>query len=119
MSPSIRSARPDDAEAIAEIYAQGIEDEQATFETEPRSPRDVVEWMAEPDGPPFIVAEKEGRVVGWARAGVYSPRPCYDGVGEASLYVERAARGRRLGLMLMEALAEEAARRGYWKLVGL
>jgi L-amino acid N-acyltransferase YncA len=119
MTPLIRPARPDDAAAIAEIYTQGIQEGQATFETEPRSPEDIAQWMTDPAAPPFIVAEEEGRVLGWARLGPYNPRPCYDGVGEASLYVDRGARGRGVGVRLMEALAEEAARAGYWKLVGL
>src|SRR4051812_36906374 len=118
MSAPIRAARETDAPAIAEIYNQGIEDGQATFETEARTAHDVTEGMGE-EAPPFLVAEAQGQVLGWARLSPYSPRPCYDGVGEASVYIERAARGKGLGLQLMQALADEAAIRGYWKLVGL
>jgi L-amino acid N-acyltransferase YncA len=58
-------------------------------------------------------------VLGFARVIEYSPRPCYAGVGELSIYIERSARGSGLGGTLLEALTEEAERRGYWKLVGL
>jgi L-amino acid N-acyltransferase YncA len=119
MSVSIRAARRDDAGAIAEIYNQGVEDGQATFETEPRTAGDFTEDLAAPEAPPFLVAEDGGRVVGWARLRPYSPRPCYAGVGEASLYVGRAARGEGIGLRLMEELADEAGHRRYWKLIGL
>jgi L-amino acid N-acyltransferase YncA len=118
MSVSIRAAREGDAAAIAEIYNQGIEEGQATFETRPHSAEDVTEGMGE-GAPPFLVAEDQGRVLGWARLGPYSPRSCYDGVAEASVYIGRAARRRGLGRLLMQALADEAASRGYWKLIGL
>jgi L-amino acid N-acyltransferase YncA len=119
MSASIRAAREDDAGAVAEIYNHGVEEGQATFETEPRSAADFSEGATGPEAPPFLVAEEEGQVLGWARVGTYSPRPCYDGVGEASVYIGREARGKGLGVRLMGALAEEAGRRGYWKLIGL
>ena len=118
MSALIRAAGKADAAAIAEVYNQGIEDGQATFETEPRSAEDFAEGMGEA-APPLLVAEVQGQVLGWAGLGPYSARPCYDGVAEASVYVGRAARGQGLGLRLMQALAQEAARRGYWKLIGL
>jgi L-amino acid N-acyltransferase YncA len=119
MSASIRAAREGDSGAIAEIYNQGVEEGQATFETEPRGAADFSEAMARPEAPPFLVAEEQGRVLGWARVGTYSPRPCYDGVAEASVYIERGARREGLGLRLMQALVEESGRRGYWKLIGL
>ena len=109
----IRPAEPGDAGAIAEIYNQGIEERNSTFETRPRV---AAEFQA-PE-PPFLVAEQENAVLGWARLARYNPRECYRGVGEASVYVDRAARGRGLGRALFEALAAEAERAGYWKIVG-
>jgi L-amino acid N-acyltransferase YncA len=117
VSATVRPATTADAAAVAEIYNQGIEEGQATFETRPHGAEDFTEGMG--DGAPFLVAEDEGRVLGWARLGPYSSRSCYDGVAEASVYIGRAARGRGLGRLLMQALADEAARRGYWKLIGL
>lgn len=111
--PTIRAAEPRDAEAIAAIYNQGIEERQSTFETRPRTAAD----FARPE-PPFLVAEEEGAVAGWARLVRYNPRECYSGVGEASVYVDRAARGRGIGRLLFDALADAAERAGYWKIVG-
>jgi L-amino acid N-acyltransferase YncA len=119
MSVSIRPARVSDAVAIAAIYNEGIEDREATFETEPRTEADLVDALADPVAPPFLVAETGAGVVGWARLSQYSPRPCYAGVGEASIYIERGSRNRGLGQRLFEALAEVAERRGYWKITGL
>jgi L-amino acid N-acyltransferase YncA len=115
----IRKAEPGDAAAIAEIYNQGIEERQATFDTEPRKAEDFTQRLADPEAPPFLVATDDDRVVAWARVGFYSDRDCYAGVGEASLYVDRGHRRRGAGRALLDALTDEAERRGYWKLIGL
>ena len=95
--PTIRSASPQDADAIAAIYNQGIEDRIATGETECRSP--------------------DGMVLAFASLSPYRQRDCYSGIGEFSVYVERSARGKGLGRLAMEGLIEEARKRGYWKLL--
>ena len=118
MDLRIRPATPEDAGAIAEIYNQGIEERQATFETGAQSDQDVARILNRGQEP-FLVAHDDERVLGWARVITYSDRPCYAGVGEASLYVHRAARGRGVGRRLLRALAAEAERRGHWKLIGL
>ena len=111
-----RPARPEDAEAIARIYNQGIEDRLATFETRLRSAADVAGWLDE--GFPLIVVEEDGAAVAWASAPPYRPgREAYAGIGEFSVYVARSERGRGLGRTAMDALAAEARARGFWKLV--
>ncbi|HXV96156.1 MAG TPA: arsinothricin resistance N-acetyltransferase ArsN1 family A [Gaiellaceae bacterium] len=111
-----RPARPEDAEAIARIYNEGIEDRFATFETRHRSGADVVRWVE--DGFPLVVVEESGGVVAWASAAPYRPgREAYAGIGDFSVYVARSERGRGAGRAALEALAAEARGRGYWKLV--
>jgi phosphinothricin acetyltransferase len=113
-----RLARRDDAVAIAEIYNQGIEDRIATFETEPRTADDILASLDERgERFPTVVAERDGRVVAWAAAGLYRSRPCYAGIGEYSVYVHRAARGTGAGKVVLEALFRESEARGLWKLV--
>ncbi len=110
-----RIATPGDAEAIAAIYNQGIEDRVATFETHPRSTGDVRAWF---DGiHPIVAVDHEGKVIAFASTSTYRPRECYDGIAEFSVYVARAARGRGAGRVAMEALIREAERAGLWKLV--
>ena len=110
-----RAATPADAEAIARIYNEGIEDRIATFETRPRSADDVRGWF---DGRhPIVIAEDGGRVLAFASTSTYRPRDCYAGIAEFSVYVAREARGRGAGRVVMDALIAESERAGFWKLV--
>jgi L-amino acid N-acyltransferase YncA len=111
-----RPAGPDDAEPIARIYNEGIEDRLATFETEPRSAADVAAWL-DGETPVVVVEDDAGAVVAWASAPEYRSRRAYSGVREFSIYVARSARGRGLGRMTLQALIDECEARGFWKLV--
>jgi phosphinothricin acetyltransferase len=114
----VRLAQPDDAEAIARIYNEGIADRIATFETEPRSASDIAQLLADKAGHyPTVVLERDGRVVAWATVGSYRARPCYAPIAEHSVYVERAQRGRGAGRLVLEGLIAEAERHGFLKLV--
>jgi L-amino acid N-acyltransferase YncA len=114
----IRPAAAPDADAIARIYNQGIEERSSTFETEPRGAADIERWLASADRLPVLVADDEGELLGWSRVSAYSDRSAYSGVGEVSVYVDAAARGRGLGRALLEALEQRARELEYWKLVG-
>jgi L-amino acid N-acyltransferase YncA len=114
----VRVATTDDAAATAEIYNQGIEDRVATYETEPRPPKDQQAWLRSIAGRyPAVVAEIDGQIVGWAGAGPYRARDCYRGIGEFSMYVRRDWRGRGVGDLLVGGLISEAERLGLWKLL--
>lgn len=117
MSLRLRPAEPRDAAAIAAIHNQGIEDRSATFETEPRAPDYVRARIADPSQP-FWVAERDGEVVAWAGITRPDPRESLAGVGEYTIYVDRRHRGQGSGRPLLEALCEDAAANGYWKLIG-
>jgi L-amino acid N-acyltransferase YncA len=113
-----RLARESDAETIAQIYNQGIEERIATFETEPRTAADILAALAgRGERYPTVVAERDGRVVAWAAAGQYRSRPCYAGVAEYSVYTARDARGTGAGRAVLQALFQAAEERGLWKLV--
>lgn len=111
---TIRPATESDLEAVVAAYNAGISERIATLETRLRTPADVAGWLT--DGRPFVVAERDGRVLGWARAGFYSDRCVYEGVGEHAVYVHPDGRGRGLGRRLLTALCEESERRGFYKL---
>lgn len=110
-----RAARPEDAAAIAAIYNQGIEDRVATFETEPRSAADMAARLQ--PGTLFVVAEAPDRgIVAFAASFPYSSRPCYAGIGEFSVYVERDFRGRGAGRAVLAGLIQSAEAAGLTKL---
>jgi phosphinothricin acetyltransferase len=114
----IRPAHSGDADEIARIYNQGIEERVATLETEPRPGEERRAWLAA-RGPrhPVIVAEREGRIVGWGSLNPFNPRACYDHVADFSVYVDRDARGSGVGRRMLEHLVELAKAIGYHKLV--
>jgi phosphinothricin acetyltransferase len=116
-SDTVRSAFSDDAEAICAIYNAAIAERGSTFETTPRSAEDFGERIGA-ERFPFLVAVFGDEVIGWAGLSPYSSRPCYAGIGECSVYVATAARGQGAGTALAEALAAEAERRGFHKLLG-
>jgi L-amino acid N-acyltransferase YncA len=114
--PIVRPAHVDDAEAIARIHNQGIGERIATFQTTPRRAADVASAV---ERGPVLVAERGVEVVGWAAISPYDDaHDYYAGVGEATLYVEQAARGSGAGRAMLEALTATAERHGYYKLVG-
>jgi L-amino acid N-acyltransferase YncA len=117
MNIIIRDAGQPDAEAIARIYNQGIEERGATFETEPRSTDDIASKLEDRGRYPFLVAADGDVVIGWASLSAYRPRACYSGVGEFSIYLDRSARNRGVGRRLLTALVDAAREHGYWKLV--
>jgi L-amino acid N-acyltransferase YncA len=112
-----RPPRPEDAEAIARIYNEGIAGRLATFETRERTAADVEAWLDE-EFPLVVVEDDSGAVLAWASAPPYrAHRDVYRGVADFSVYVAVEARGRGAGRMAVEALAAEARARGFWKLV--
>lgn len=111
----VRRALRADADGIASIYNQGIEDGDATFETRQRTAADVAPWFD--DVHPIVVVEKANRIIAFAATFSYRPRECYRGIAETSLYVDRDWRGRGVGTLAMTALIEAAERAGFWKLV--
>jgi phosphinothricin acetyltransferase len=107
--------------AVRRIYEEGIETGQATFETS------APEWEAfdvnhTPDCRLVTLiadgaAGIDNRVAGWAALVPFSKRTVYRGVGEASVYIAAAERGKGVGTELLRALIGESEQRGYWTLL--
>ncbi len=116
MSLTPRAARIGDAAAIAAIYNEGIADRIATFETERRSPEQIVRWFD--DRYPIVVVEgDDGAVLAFASTSSYRDRVCYAGIAQFSVYVARCHRGIGAGRVAMTALIDAATKAGFWKLV--
>ncbi len=108
---TIDTMSPEDWPAVRAIYAEGIATGNATFETEP--PEWAV-WDAKTLPEVRYVARVEGRVAGWAGLSRVSPRQCYRGVCEVSVYVGAASQGSGIGGQLMEALIRGSEEAGVW-----
>jgi len=115
----IRPARREDAKEIARIYNQGVQDRAATFENSYVTPEERYMWIvSRPDQYPVLVAEVKHTMMGWSSLTPYSPRTCYKGIAELSIYVERTLRGHGVAHPLMKAMQDAARERGFYKLVG-
>ena len=109
----IRPMAPGDADAVLRIYGEGIATGHATFEsTTPSWP----EFDAGKLDAPRLVAVDDGEILGWAALSPVSSRCVYGGVGEMSVYVAEAARGRGAGRALLEAMVEASEAAGIWML---
>jgi L-amino acid N-acyltransferase YncA len=111
----IRAATLEDCASIARIYNQAIEERTSTFETRPRTPKDIEGWF---DGVhPVVVAEIGGIVAAYGATFTYRNRECYKGIAEFSVYVERDYRRRGVGQRTLAGLIEASEKAGFWKLV--
>lgn len=105
----IRHAELSDLDAITEIYNQAILTTTSTFDTEPKTKSDRLDWFQSHGGRyPVLVAIVDRRVVGWAALSRWSDRSAYDDTGETSFYVEAGYRGRGIGRRLKQAIVDEA-----------
>jgi len=114
----IRKAKRSDLEAIRKIYNEAILTTTATFDTEPKSADERLQWFQSHDERhPILVAVVDGKVVGWASLTRWSDRTAYDDTAETSFYVKSEFRGRGIGRKLKEAIIEEARRLRFHTLI--
>jgi phosphinothricin acetyltransferase len=115
----VRVAEARDAQDIARIYLQATQDHLATFENFLVTPEERVRWVTEHTGKyPLLVAELQGRVLGWASLSPYQVRPRIEGIAELLIYIDRDYRRHGVGRELMRAIQAAARQEGHFKLVG-
>jgi len=117
----IRPAAAVDLPSITEIYEHAVRFGTATFElTAP----DLAEMARRFDaltagGFPYFVAVLDGRVVGYAYAGAYRPRPAYRFTVENSIYLQPMIQGRGIGRKLLQRLIAECEARGFRQMIAV
>lgn len=117
----LRPSRDADIPAIAAIYADAVLTGTASFEIEPPS-QDAMAARRQTlldGGFPYLVAGCEERVLGYAYAGPYRPRPAYRWTVEDSVYVAPHARGQGVGQLLLGQLIGESEALGFRLMVAV
>ncbi|MBW7832140.1 MAG: N-acetyltransferase [Simplicispira suum] len=119
--PLIRPSRDGDLDAITAIYAHHVLHGTGTFEIDPPSRSDMAARRTEvlSRNLPWLVAEQDGKVLGFAYANWFKPRPAYRFSAEDSVYVAEAARGSGIGRALLLALMEQAEAAGVRQLMAV
>ena len=115
---TIRNASFDDAAAIAAIYRHHVLHGTGTFEEDPPSVADMAGRLARiiERGWPLLVAEKDGRVIGYAYAAQFRDRAAYRFAAEDSIYVDPDHQGAGVGRALLDALMRASAEAGFQRL---
>ena len=118
---SIRPARPSDISAITRIYAHAVRHGTASFELEPPQEAEMARRQDTllVGGFPYLVAEGDGGVLGYAYAGPYRARPAYRFTVEDSVYITPEAQRRGLGRLLLDQLSAESEARGYRQMIAV
>lgn len=119
---AIRAARPDDAAAIAGIYAPYVETGTVSFELEPPDARAMRTRMHASEGLyPWLVVtngDEEGGVLGYAYATKFRDRPAYKYIVETSVYLASGTQGQGNGRQLYEALVATLRTQGFTHAIG-
>ena len=119
--PTIRPSRDDDIDAITLIYAHHVLHGTGTFEVDPPSVQDMRARRAEvlARGLPWLIAESDNQVSGFAYCNWFKPRPAYRFSAEDSIYLAPHANGQGLGRALLAELTTQAERAGVRKLIAV
>ncbi len=117
----VRSAVPEDAAALAAIYAPEVLHGTASFETEAPDAAEMAARLTRvlARGWPWLVMDSEKAILGYAYAGQFRDRPAYAATCENSIYMAASARGRGLGLMLLHALIAAAREAGFRQMIAV
>ncbi len=103
----IRKATVSDAHAIRDIWNPILRDTLITFSTVEKSEQDIVAMISQTELPVFV-AERDGRVVGWARYAPFRDGPGYRFTMEHSIQLAPDAQGGGIGRKIMTVLEAEA-----------
>ena len=119
--PLVRPCTDADLDEIAAIYADHVRNGTASFETEAPPVAEMRRRRAAliASGYPYLVADADGWVAGYAYAGPYRPRLAYRDTVENSVYLRSEMMGRGIGMRLLDALLGECEARGFRQMIAV
>ena len=118
---TIRPATAADIPAITAIYIDAVTRGTASFELSPPDEAEMTRRMSELTGTgfPWLAADLEGQLAGYAYASPYRARPAYRFTVEDSVYVAPQMHGRGVGRALLTALVTESEARGFRQMIAV
>jgi phosphinothricin acetyltransferase len=118
---TLRPSTDADVPAITAIYAHHVLHGTGTFETTPPTEADMTTRRLDvlARGLPYLVAEQEGRILGFAYCQWFKPRPAYRYSAEDSIYLHPDATGKGIGKQLLTGLIHQAEASGLRKLIAV
>lgn len=109
----IRDVRPDDAARLVEIYAPYITDTAVSFEYNVPSVQEFTDRINSITRQyPYLVCERDGRIVGYVYASAYNTREAYNWTVATSIYVDRDERRSGIGSALYAGLEKRLKEMG-------
>jgi len=115
--PLIRLASAADSAAIAAIYAPYVTDTPVSFEEEAPDASEMARRIAGDGFHPWLVAEADGEILGFASSSAFRSRPAYRWTVETGVYLTPEAQRRGLGRALMERMLDLLTRQGFTSVV--
>jgi len=117
----IRDVSPDDMAPVAAIYAHYVATSVATFEQDPPPTTTWHQRLADltERGLPFLLAEEDSEILGYAFASPWRPRPAYRFTAEDSVYLAPGQAGRGIGSALMKPLLDHCATAGVRQVIAV
>ncbi|HZP21559.1 MAG TPA: GNAT family N-acetyltransferase [Bauldia sp.] len=121
MEVVVRPAGPADIHAVTAIYGHSVLTGTASFELQPPDEAEMARRHAAilAAGYPYLAAERQGAVLGYAYAGPFRPRPGYRHTVEDSVYVAASAQRQGVGRALLAALIAECEARDFRQMIAV
>jgi L-amino acid N-acyltransferase YncA len=121
MTAIVRPSEDRDLPDITAIYSHAVLNGTASFEIDPPDEAEMARRRREllAAGYPYLVAEADDRIVGYAYASSYRPRPAYRFTVEDSIYVAPEVQGRGVGRALLSSLIAHCERQGFRQMIGV
>jgi L-amino acid N-acyltransferase YncA len=117
----LRPVTAADLDAVSEIFAWYVEHTVTTFEELPRTGRDWDELrvLVNGLGLPFLVAEVDSRIAGYAYASPWRQKPAYRHTVEDSVFVAHNLTGRGIGRLLLGGLLSSCSDSGVRQVIAV